>query len=145
MYISLIRFLKKLLINQWFAKNSESIGVNEMINEIYSQLKTPKNIEEIHMRFSEIGLDWNEHQIKLFLGLDKNIKCESEMWSFGEGDLSTRVVSFLEELFKNKPAMPINLILKDIPFTIGKPEFLKIVELSQHFYIHPNGNVICKK
>ena len=44
-----------------------------MINEIYNQLKTPKSIEEINIRFAEIGLKWNTEQIELFLELDKKI------------------------------------------------------------------------
>ena len=116
-----------------------------MINKIYNQLKTPKTIEEICMRFAEIGLNWNRYQIELFIGLDKNIINASGRWSIGEDDLSSKVNAFLDDVFKNKPVMPINLILKDLPFIIGKPEFIKIVEENQNYYIHPNGVVICKK
>ena len=116
-----------------------------MINEIYNQLKTPKSIEEINIRFAEIGLKWNTEQIELFLELDKKINYTSGKWSIDEGDLNTKVKAFLDDIFNNKPVIPINLILKDIPFTIGKPEFIKIIEDSHNYYIHPNGAVVCKR
>jgi hypothetical protein len=46
-----------------------------MIEKIYTQLKVPKTPEEIQLRFTEIGLNWNIHQIELFLDMDKNIEC----------------------------------------------------------------------
>lgn len=115
-----------------------------MINKVYEQLKTPKTLSEIHSRFNEIGIGWNESQIKLFLEMDKSIVNKNGLFSIGEGDLEYKVIETLDELFKERPKMPISKIMEGLPFTIGKVELLRIVEKSENYYT-PNGVVISKK
>jgi hypothetical protein len=38
-----------------------------MLEKVYEQLKTPKTLSEVHSRFNEIGIQWNQSQVRLFL------------------------------------------------------------------------------
>lgn len=115
-----------------------------MINKAYEQLKTPKTLLEIHSRFNEIGIGWNESQTKLFLEMDKNIVEKGGMFSMGKGDLKHKTLEALKELFKERPKIPISKIMEGLTFTIDKSELLQIVEESENYYT-PNGVIICKK
>lgn len=115
-----------------------------MITKAYEQLKTPKTLSEIHSRFNEIGIEWNESQIQLFLEMDKNIVNKNGLFSIAEGDLENRVLEALDELFKERPKIPISKILEGLTFTIGKAELLRIVEESDRYYT-PNKVIISKK
>jgi len=42
-----------------------------MLEKVYEQLKTPKTLSEVHSRFNEIGIQWNQSQVRLFLEMDK--------------------------------------------------------------------------
>ncbi|SQC00728.1 Uncharacterised protein [Clostridium tetanomorphum] len=37
-----------------------------MIEKLYDILQTPKDVEEIQSRLLEMGINWNEYQVKLF-------------------------------------------------------------------------------
>lgn len=115
-----------------------------MITKAYEQLKTPKTLSEIHSRFNEIGIEWNESQIQLFLEMDKNIVNKNGLFSIAEGDLENKVLEALDELFKERPKIPISKILEELTFTIGKSELLRIVEESDNYYT-PNGVIISKR
>lgn len=115
-----------------------------MITKAYEQLKTPKTLSEIHSRFNEIGIEWNESQIQLFLEMDKNIVNKNGLFSKVEGDLEKEVLEALDELFKERPKIPISKILEELTFTIGKSELLRIVEESDNYYT-PNKVIISKK
>lgn len=115
-----------------------------MINKVYEQLKTPKTLSEVHNRFNEIGIQWNSSQVRLFLEMDKKIIKEDGLYLIGGGDLEQKVLTVLDQLFKEKPKVPLKKIMEKIPFTIGKAEVLHIVEKSQKYYT-PNGVIISKK
>ncbi|MBE6063992.1 MAG: hypothetical protein E7205_09175 [Tissierellaceae bacterium] len=115
-----------------------------MITKAYEQLKTPKTLSEIHSRFNEIGIEWNKSQIQLFLEMDKNIVNKNGLFSIVEGDLKKEVLEALDELFKERPKIPISKILEELTFTIGKSELLRIVEESDNYYT-PNKVIISKK
>lgn len=115
-----------------------------MISKIYKQLKTAKTLDEVHSRFNEVGIDWNKSQIRLFLEMDKNITGREGLFSVGNSDLEHKVIKALDELFIQKPKIPISKIMEEIPFTIGKSELLSIVEKSESYYT-PNGVIISKK
>ncbi|MDK2901710.1 MAG: hypothetical protein PWR14_614 [Thermosediminibacterales bacterium] len=120
--------------------------VKTVIEKIYDQLKTPKSVEEIHLRLNEIGVKWNLSQVKLFLEMDKNITQNNGLWSVGGGDLKTKVINALDELFKDRPKIPIKIILRELgsDITVSKNELLKIVEGSSKYY-SPNNVIICRK
>lgn len=44
-----------------------------MLEKVYEQLKTPKTLSEVHSRFNEIGIQWNQSQVRLFLEMDKKL------------------------------------------------------------------------
>lgn len=115
-----------------------------MVEKAYEQLKTPKSLSEIHSRFNEIGIQWNISQVKLFLEMEKKITEKEGLYSLGEGDLQQKVIGVLDQLFKEKPKIPIKKIMEQIPFTIGKSELLDIVEESENYYT-PNSVIISKK
>ncbi|UZQ52414.1 hypothetical protein [Clostridium kluyveri] len=115
-----------------------------MIDKVYEQLKTPKTLSEVHGRFNEIGIQWNLLQVKLFLEMDKKIIVKDGLYSTGEGRLEQKVLDVLDQLFKEKPKIPVKKIMEQIPFTIGKAELLHIIEGSENYYT-PNGVIICKK
>ena len=115
-----------------------------MIVKAYKQLETPKTLSEVHRRFNEIGIHWNESQIELFLEMDKNIIERDGLFSIGDSDLEHKVIKELDELFKQRPKIPISKIMEELPFTIGKSELLNIVEESQNYYT-PNGVIISIK
>ncbi len=115
-----------------------------MISKIYEQLKTPKTLDEVHSRINEVGIDWNKSQVSLFLEMDKNISERDGMFSVGNSDLEHKVIKVLDELFAQKPKIPISKIMEEIPFTIGKSELLNIVEKSENYYT-PNGVIISRK
>lgn len=117
-----------------------------MVNNIYSQLKTPQSIESIHSRLIEVGVNWNLAQVKLFVSMDKNFKEHLGMWSIEDGDLSSKVLNFLDNMFSRNPKIPISIIMRKLPsdITIGKNELLKLIEDSLNYYT-PNGVIICKK
>ncbi|NLK09646.1 MAG: hypothetical protein GX317_01600 [Staphylococcus equorum] len=115
-----------------------------MITKAYEQLKTPKTLSEIHSRFNEIGIEWNESQIKLFIEMDKSIVDKNGLFYVGEGDLEHKVLETLDELFKERPKIPISKIMEGFSFTIGKSEFLRIIEESDNYYT-PNGVIISKR
>lgn len=115
-----------------------------MIAKAYEQLKTPKTLSEVHSRLNEIGVKWNESQIKLFLEMDKNIVERNGLFSMGEGDLEHKVFEALDELFKQRPKIPISKIMEGLSVTIGKSELLHIIEESENYYT-PNGVIICKR
>lgn len=115
-----------------------------MITNIYEQLKTVKTLGEIHSRFNEIGVHWNESQIRLFLEMDKNIIERDGLFSIGDSNLEHKVIKELDELFKQRPKIPLSKIMEKLPFTIGKSELLNIVAESENYYT-PNGVIISKK
>jgi hypothetical protein len=115
-----------------------------MIEKAYEQLKTPKTLSEVHSRFNEIGIQWNQSQVRLFLEMHKKIIKKNEMYSIGEGDIEQNVLQILDQLFKDKPKIPFRKVMEQIPFTISKAELLEIVENSQNYYT-PNGVIISKK
>lgn len=115
-----------------------------MISRAYEQLITPKTLSEVHSRFKEIRINWNESQVKLFLEMDKNIVESDGLFSTGKGELEYKVLETLDELFKEKPKIPISKIMEGLPFTIGKSELLHIIEESENYYT-PNGVIICKR
>jgi hypothetical protein len=115
-----------------------------MVEKVYEQLKTPKSLSEICSRFNEIGIAWNISQVKLFLEMDKKIKEINGLYSLGEGDIEQKVIGVLDQLFKEKPKIPIKKIMEQIPFTIGKAELLDIISESENYY-SPNGVIISKK
>src|SRR5699024_331129 len=115
-----------------------------MIDNAYEQLKTPKTLIEVHSRFNEIGIKWNLYQVRLFLEMDKKIFEKEGLYSMDEGDLEQKVIGILDKLFKEKTKIPLQKVLEQISFTIGKTELLQIVEKSQNYYT-PNGVIISKK
>ena len=115
-----------------------------MIDKAYEQLKTPKALSEVHTRFNEIGIRWNPFQVKLFLEMDEKITEKDGLYSVSEGDLEQKILGILDQLFKEKPKIPLRKVMDKIPFTIGKQELLHIVEESQNYYT-PNGVIISKK
>jgi hypothetical protein len=115
-----------------------------MIQKAYEQLKTPKTLSEVHSRFNEIGIKWNLAQVQLFLEMDKKIVKENGLYSTNVGGLDHKVLGVLDQLFSDKPKIPVSKIMEQIPFTIGKPELLAIVEKSDSYY-SPNGVIISKK
>ena len=115
-----------------------------MISKIYEQLKTAKTLDEVHSRINEVGIDWNKSQVRLFLEMDKNISERDGMFFVGNSDLEHKVIKVLDELFAQKPKIPISKIMEEIPFTIGKSELLNIVEKSENYYT-PNGVIISRK
>jgi hypothetical protein len=119
-------------------------GEKSMLEKAYEQLKTPKTLSEVHSRFNEIGIQWNQSQVRLFLEMDKKITKKDGMYSIGEGDFEQKILRILEQLFKEKPKIPLRKVMEQIPFTISKAELLEIVENSQNYYT-PNGVIISKK
>lgn len=115
-----------------------------MIEKAYEQLKTPKTLSEVHSRFNEIGIQWNQSQVRLFLEMDKKIIKKDGVYSIGEGEIEQKILRILDQLFKEKPKIPLRKVMEQIPFTISKAELLEIVENSQNYYT-PNGVIISKK
>jgi len=115
-----------------------------MVDRIYEQLKTPKTLKETQNRLVEIGIDWNLAQVQLFLEMDKKIVENNGFYSANVGGLDYKVLGVLDQLFKDKPKIPVRKIMEQIPFTIGKQELLAIVEKSDSYY-SPNGVIISKK
>ena len=76
--------------------------------------------------------------------MDKKITKKDGMYSIGEGDIEQKVLRILDQLFKEKPKIPLSKVMEQIPFTISKAELLEIVENSQNYYT-PNGVIISKK
>ena len=76
--------------------------------------------------------------------MDKKITKKDGMYSIGEGDIEQKVLQILDQLFKEKPKIPLRKVMEQIPFTISKAELLEIVENSQNYYT-PNGVIISKK
>jgi hypothetical protein len=127
-----------------FLLSQKKGGEKSMLEKAYEQLKTPKTLSEVHSRFNEIGIQWNQSQVRLFLEMDKKITKEGGMYSIGEGDIEQKVLRILDQLFKEKPKIPLRKVMEQIPFTISKAELLEIVENSQNYYT-PNGVIISKK
>jgi len=115
-----------------------------MVEKAYEQLKTPKSLFEICSRFNEIGISWNVSQVKLFLEMDKKIIEKNGLYSLGEEDIEQKIIMVLDQLFKEKPKIPIKKIMEQIPFTIGKAELLDIISDSENYY-SPNDVIISKK
>lgn len=117
-----------------------------MIEKVYDQLKTPKTVEELHIRLNESGILWNTSQIRLFLEADKNIRQKDNLWSVDDDSIDSKVIEALDEMFKDKPKIPISIILRELgaDITVSKKELLKIVEGSSRYY-SPNEVIICKK
>ena len=76
--------------------------------------------------------------------MDKKIVEEDCSYSTREGDLVQRILRVLDQLFKEKPKIPLRRIMEQIPFTIDKAELLNIVKRSENYYT-PNGVIISKK
>lgn len=127
-----------------FLLSQKKGGGKSMLEKAYEQLKTPKTLSEVHSRFNEIGIQWNQSQVRLFLEMDKKITKKDGMYSIGEGDIEQKVLRILDQLFKEKPKIPLRKVMEQIPFTISKAELLEIVENSQNYYT-PNGVIISKK
>ena len=54
-----------------FLLSQKKGGEKSMLEKAYEQLKTPKTLSEVHSRFNEIGIQWNQSQVRLFLEMDK--------------------------------------------------------------------------
>jgi len=110
---------------------------------IYSQLKTPKNLEEVYARLNEIGILWNKAQIKLFLEMDKTIIEKDDKWQVEDGDNKEIILEIIDKVLGNKPIVPIKLIKNEMPLDIftSEEEILKVAVESGK-YISPNGKTI---
>lgn len=125
-------------------KNGEEVALILLVDRIYEQLKTPKTLEETQNRLGEIGIEWNLAQVQLFLEMDKKIVKENGLYSTNEGGIDHKVLEVLDQLFRERPKIPVRKIMEQIPFTIGKQELLAIVVKSDSYY-SPNGVIISKK
>ena len=117
-----------------------------MQEQIYSQLKTPKTVDEVCIRLNEIGIYWNKAQIKLFLEMDKTIIQKDDKWQVEDVDSKEMILEIIDRILGNKPIVPIKLIMNQIPVDIikGEDEILKIAVESGK-YISPNGKTIKRK
>lgn len=114
-----------------------------MQEKIYSQLKTPKTLDEVYVRLNEIGILWNKAQIELFLQMDKIIIQKGDKWQVqGEEDKEI-ILEIIDKVLGNKPIVPIKLIMNQIPINInkGEEEILNIA-IESGKYISPNGKTI---
>jgi len=117
-----------------------------MQEQIYSQLKTPKTLDDIYARLNEIGITWNKSQIQLFLEMDKAIIQKSDKWQVKGRDDNEIILEIIDKALSNKPIVPIKLIMNQIPNNIRTidEEILKIA-LESGKYISPNGKTIKRK
>lgn len=117
-----------------------------MVEQIYDQLKTPKNLEELHQRLIESRITWNKAQLELFLDMDKHIIKIGLEYSY-EGDNSNYIIlDVIEKTIGEKPMIPIKKVMEHIPsnITISTEEIVKIA-IQSGKYESPNGAALKKK
>lgn len=116
-----------------------------MIEQIYTQLKTPKTIDELYQRLNEIGLKWNRSQVALFLQMDKSIIQKGDIYSVEESDTKDTILNIIDKTIGVKPMIPIKKVMENIPTdTIVSAEEILNVALDSGRYISPNGAVLKK-
>lgn len=116
-----------------------------MLEQIYSQLRTPKTLDELHQRLNEIGLKWNKSQVELFLQMDKSITQKGDTYSVGGSDDRDIILDIIDKTMGVKPIVPIKKVMENISgdIIISAEEILKIA-LDSGRYISPNGAVLKK-
>jgi hypothetical protein len=116
-----------------------------MVNQIYDQLKTPKTIDELQQRLTEIGLKWNKSQVELFLELDKNIMKNGYTYNVSGSDTKDIILDIIDKTIGGKPIIPIKKVMENISVdvVVSVEEILKIA-LDSGRYISPNGAVLKK-
>lgn len=116
-----------------------------MVNQIYDQLKSPKTLEELQQRLSELGLKWNKAQIELFLSMDKSVLKKGNTYSVGGTDTKDTVLDIIDKTIGGKPMIPIKKVIENIPLdvVISAEEILKVA-LNSGKYLSPNGSVLKK-
>lgn len=116
-----------------------------MVEQIYSQLKTPKIFEELHHRLNEIGLKWNKAQVELFINMDTNIIRNGDTYSVGGADTKDIILDIIDKTIGGKPMLPIKKVMENMPVdvVISSEEILKIA-LDSGKYISPNRSVLKK-
>lgn len=115
-----------------------------MQEKIYSQLRTPKTLDEIYVRLNEIDIFWNKSQIKLFLEIDKNIIQKDGKWQIEGRENNETILEIIDKVLGNKPIVPIKLIMNQMPMGISQDKMLKIAAESGK-YSFPNCKTIAGK
>lgn len=114
-----------------------------MQEQIYSQLKTPKTLDEVYVRLNEIGILWNKSQVQLFLQMDKTIIQKDDKWQVEDGDNKDTILEIIDKVLGSKPIVPIKLIMNQMPVNIIKSEEeILNIAIESGKYISPNGKTI---
>lgn len=116
-----------------------------MVEQIYSQLKTPKTLEELHQRLNEIGLKWNKAQVELFINMDKSIVKNGDTYSVVGTDPKDVILDIIDNTIGEKPIIPIKKVIQNVSsdIVVSAEEILKVA-LDSGRYISPNGAVLKK-
>lgn len=116
-----------------------------MVDQIYDQLKSPKTIEELNQRLSEVGLKWSKSQIELFLKMDKNVLKNGDFYSVGVTNIKDIILDIIDKAIGEKPVIPIKKVMENIPQDIiVSVEELSKVALNSGKYTSPNDLVLKK-
>lgn len=114
-----------------------------MVEKIYDQLKTPKNLDELYQRITEVGINWNKSQLELFLEMDKHIRKNGLEYSFEDNNSNSAILDIIEKAIGGKPMIPVKKVMESITsnIIISSEEILKVA-IQSGKYESPNGAVL---
>jgi hypothetical protein len=100
-------------------------------------------MERVYEIFEEIGVGWNEAQVRLFLEMDANIENQDGKWRFKKDEKEDIILNTVDRLLGNQPIVSIRKILEKLPAGIvASEEEVLSVALESGKYVSPNKKTL---